>query len=374
MIAEHKTRLLAARPRIERIWRHRFEPGREHVGEDGGRILATDKDLFHIDHKGAITKTEPNGGLVPQFFVGGVPVRSFTTRSQKAALSIFEAYRAGNPRPASPTKRNGDDALLETYLRHANISAYCEREARDTFALFRTLTEKPLKECTRDDGRKLVAHFEAQGLKKASIQKKIGWLNAACNFAIKEGTLLRFNPFAGIVKVDDAERRVPLDDTDMKTCKANLGTLSESDQLLFRLLATTGMRLGEAFQISSEATEHGVRYVVIGTKTEASLRRVPLPSVVLPFLPKTIQEPLFMGGAPAASKRLNRFLRDCGVAALGKVIHSLRHRAADRLRAAGAPVDIRHALLGHETRTVADSYGAGHPVRLLKRWIDKIGF
>ena len=164
MIAEHKTRLLAARPRIERIWRHRFEPGREHVGEDGGRILATDKDLFHIDHKGAITKTEPNGGLVPQFFVGGVPVRSFTTRSQKAALSIFEAYRAGNPRPASPTKRNGDDALLETYLRHANISAYCEREARDTFALFRKLTEKPLKECTRDDGRKLVAHFEAQGL------------------------------------------------------------------------------------------------------------------------------------------------------------------------------------------------------------------
>src|ERR1700730_13762325 len=75
-------------------------------------------------------------------------------------------------------------------------------------------------------------------LKKASIQKKIGWLNAACNFAIKEGTLLRFNPFAGIVKVDDAERRVPLDDTDMKTCKANLDTFSESDQLLFRLLAT----------------------------------------------------------------------------------------------------------------------------------------
>ena len=39
MIAEHKARLLAARPRIERIWRHRFEPGRLHTGEDGSRDL-----------------------------------------------------------------------------------------------------------------------------------------------------------------------------------------------------------------------------------------------------------------------------------------------------------------------------------------------
>jgi integrase len=375
MIAEHKARLFAARPRIERVWRHKLEPGREHVGEDGGRILATNKDLFYIDHTGAITKTEPNGGLVPQFFVGGVPVRSFTTRSQKAALSIFEAYRAGNPRPAAPAKKNGDDAMLETYLRHKNVHFRIEREARDTFALFKTLTDnKPIKDCTRDDGRKLVAHFEAQGLKRASIQKKVAWLNAACNFAIKEGTL-RFNPFASIVpKVDDAERRVPLDDDDMKTCKRHLSTVAEADQLLFRLLATTGMRLGEAFQISSEATERGVRYVVVGTKTESSRRRVPLPSAVLPFLPKKIEGPLFTEGAPAASKRLNRFLRDWGVAAPGKVIHSLRHRAADRLRAAGAPVDVRYALLGHGARTVADSYGAGHPVRLLRQWIDKIGF
>jgi integrase len=173
---------------------------------------------------------------------------------------------------------------------------------------------------------------------------------------------MRFNPFASIVpKVDDAERRVPLADADMKACKRSLGTISEVDQLLFRLLASTGMRLGEAFQISSEATERGVRYVVVGTKTEASKRRVPLPAAVLPYLPKKITGPLFTGGAPAASKRLNRFLRDSGVGASGKVVHSLRHRAADRLRAAGAPVDIRHALLGHETRTVADSYGAGHP-------------
>jgi integrase len=121
-------------------------------------------------------------------------------------------------------------------------------------------------------------------------------------------------------------------------------------------------------------SERGVRYVVIGTKTMASKRRVPLPAAVLPHLPKTIRGSLFQGGAPRASKRLSRFLRDSGVTASGKVVHSLRHRAADRLRAAGAPVDIRHALLGHEKRTIADSYGVGHPVLLLRKWIDKIGF
>jgi transposase-like protein len=39
----------------------------------------------------------------------------------------------------------------------------------------------------------------------------------------------------------------------------------------------------------------------------------------------------------AASKRLNRFLDDIGITDPRKVAHSLRHRAQDRLRAAGCP-------------------------------------
>lgn len=54
-----------------------------------------------------------------------------------------------------------------------------------------------------------------------------------------------------------------------------------------------------------------------------------------------------------------------------KVIHSLRHRAADRLRAANTPKDIRYALLGHEKIT-AGEYGEGYPVPMLRKWIDKI--
>ena len=60
--------------------------------------------------------------------------------------------------------------------------------------------------------------------------------------------------------------------------------------------------------------------------------------------------------------------------AAGKVAHSLRHRAKDRLRAEGCPLDIQYELLGHETKTVASGYGHGSPVPLLRKWLDKVRF
>ena len=69
------------------------------------------------------------------------------------------------------------------------------------------------------------------------------------------------------------------------------------------------MRRGEAFQINSEAVENGVRYTVIGTKTEASLRRVPFPADLLPYLPAKITGPLFRGTKEAATLKIGRWLR-----------------------------------------------------------------
>lgn len=95
-------------------------------------------------------------------------------------------------------------------------------------------------------------------------------------------------------------------------------------------------------------------------------------------MPKTIKGSLFgedtRANHRAASKRLNKYLNDCGVVDKRKVIHSLRHRAQDRLRAAGAPQDIREALLGHSKVTVGEGYGVGFPVPMLRKWVDKIGF
>jgi integrase len=369
MIGEHKARLLAGRPRVEPFWKHELEPGREHAGPDGGKIVATDRELIHISHNGAILKTGPNGGFVKAIVFSNIPAQPFTLR-------LPEAFDKLQTRPAAPTK-NGDDTVLETYLKHSNLAGQYEREARAVWGLFKSLCDKPLKDADRDDGRKLVAHFESKGLKSATIQKKVGWLTAACNLAIKEGRL-KFNPFSSVVpERNDKLRRRPLDDADMKVVKHNLDKLSESDQLLFRLLACTGMRLSEAFEIDGEMKERGVRYVMVGKKTEQSLRRVPLPAAVLPYLPKVIKGSLFVSKhadpPDMASKRLGKFLDDIGITDPRKVVHSLRHRAQDRLRAAGCPEDIRWAILGHEKKTVAAGYGEGFPVPTLRKWIDKIG-
>ena len=366
MIAEHKVKLLEARPRLETIWKHEYEPDREHIGPDGDRVIAADRELIHLDSEGRITRRSPNGGLAHQL----VGRQKLTVRSLAEAYT--EAFTGVRPRRQ---ERTADDAIIETYLEHANITGHSERETRAVWALYKQLTDgKPLKDATRDDGRKVVQHFESQGLRSATIQKKITWLNAAVNLAIKESKLT-FNPFSSVVpKRDDKQKRLPLSETDIKNAKREFGQLDENDQLLFRLLAATGMRLSEAFEIDGEMKERGCRYVIIGKKTPQSHRRVPLPAAVLPYLPKVIKGPLFEGGTPAASKRLNKFIRRIGIVDKGKVVHSLRHRAQDRLRAAGCPVDYRWALLGHEVETVAEGYGLGFPVPLLKRWIDRIGF
>ena len=87
---------------------------------------------------------------------------------------------------------------------------------------------------------------------------------------------------------------------------------------------------------------------------------------MLPYLPKVVEGRLFvtehLDPPDMASKRLGKFLDDIGITDPRKVVHSLRHRAQDRLRAAECPEDIRWAILGHEERTVAAGYGEGFAV------------
>jgi integrase len=349
-----------------------YKPGL-HALPSGGHLLVTDTRVTETNAAGAVVSERPRYGR--GFYLTG--------RRLPAGLE-FKALDAAydDQRPNLPGK-SADDEIIETYLRHIGANRRAQRECRQTWHDYRTLIGKPLASATRADGRKLADYYltkrfgEGKVLKSTSAIRKLAWLAAACNFAISEGTL-KFNPFLAVVpKRDDTTRRLPLDDQDMALVRENLGKLSNSDQLLVRLLACTGMRRSEAFQISSESREGGVRYVLVGEKTEQSLRRVPLPAAVLPYLPEKITGPLFENSEASidrTGKRLLRWLRDIGIRGHDKTIHSFRHRAQDRLRAAGCPQDIRFELLGHEIRTVAAGYGRGSPVPLLREWIDRIGF
>lgn len=368
LIREHKAFMYARRhgSAFHETWQTEFEPGL-HARPDGGHVLATERELTFTDAAGKIASTRPNGGPVQHLQLP--PAMRMTLQN------VVDAY-AAEDRP-TPAVKNGDDALLETYIAHKGISGYREREARDMWYIFKTVVGKPLRQCTRDDGRDIVKYLEdvaGEPIKSTTLTRKLVPLVALVNLAIEEGKLT-FNPFVSVVpKRKDADIRLPFDAADMALIRANLSRLDASDQLLLRLLATTGMRRGEAFQIDHEQTEGGCRFAIAGTKTEQSLRRVPFPKALLPHLPAKIKGKLFAGKPNEASKRLNGFLRDIGIADRRKVVHSFRHRAADRLRAAGVPEDMRWALLGHEHKTVASGYGKGFPVSTLRKAIDKIGF
>jgi integrase len=363
-------------------WLSEYEPGL-HTLSDGRTVMATERDLTFSDGT-----RRPNGS--PMIYLTGAQLPA--TREFQVLDDAYAGKIGPGPietdRPTLVTAKSSvDDAILETYLTQKCVTGYREREARKMWRIFRTVVAKPLRECTRDDGRAVVAYLvdeaedEGREAKSATLRRRMVPLIAAVNLAIDEGKL-KFNPFSSVVPDREDEReRAPFDDGDMKKIRANLHKLDANDQLLLRVLATTGMRRGEAFEIASEKIEDGIRYCEVGTKTPQSRRRVPFPKDLLPHLPKKITGPLFTGRKDTASKRLREFLRDIGTTDSDKApMHSFRHRAANRLRRAGVPEDLREAIGGwadgkkKTSRKYGNKHGRGFPIKMLKAAIDKIGF
>ena len=384
LIKQHKSFIYARRQsRVARIehrpWLHEYEPGL-HQLPDGGSVMATGTDLTFSDGS-----RRPNGG--PAIYLTGAKL------SAAREFQVFDDAWSGkigegpieNERPKFiAAKSSADDALLETYVKQKCLTGYREREAREIWRIFRTVVDKPLRECTRDDGRAIVTYLEDQAdepPKSATLRRRMVPLVATVNLAIAEGKL-KFNPFASVVpdRKDEAEREA-FDDDDMKLIRANLHRLDASDRLLLRVLATTGMRRGEAFEIVGERTEDGTRYCIVGTKTPQSLRRVPFPKDLLPYLPAKITGPLFTGRKDGASKRLRKWLYEIGITDPDKApMHSFRHRAAKQMRAANIPEDVREAIGGwangkgkKQSRKYGNKHGAGYPISVLRKAIDKIG-
>lgn len=365
-----------------------YEPGL-HTLPEGGHVMATETALTFTDAAGKIIGTKPNASR--SVYLTGRPLPA-AVEFQVFDDAMDGKIGAGPVESDRPkfiaAKSHPDDSILETYLKHNAITGTRERQAREVWRIFRTVVNKPLRECTREDGRAIVAYMideaEDKGLqiKSATLRRRMVPLVAAVSLAIKEGKHKGINPFAACVpKRDDEDERAPFDDDDMKTIRANLHKLEATDQLLLRVLATTGMRRGEAFEIAGEKTEDGIRYCEVGTKTPQSQRRVPFPKALLPHLPNKITGPLFTCNKDSAGKRLSAFLRDIGVNDSDKApMHSFRHRAANRLRRGGVPEDLREAIGGWAdgkkkiSRKYGNKHGRGFPIKMLKEAIDKIGF
>jgi integrase len=261
--------------------------------------------------------------------------------------------------PKAESKPKGealDETILATWVRVNRVKPYEEGKARRAYSTFRHLTGKAFATATREDGRALAEHLLLT-MAWQSVDNCVGYLRAACNIAMDDKALSA-NPFSRVMPEKQkgyAVKRLGLDVDDMATLRAHLHELGREDQLLWVLLAQTGMRLSEPFQAREEHRESGICYIEIGTKTESSERKVPLPDAALPYLPAKIKGPIFSDTPKNAGRRLMRWMRSHGITSLDekgrerKVVHSLRHRAKTRLRELqmeGCPSDVKDALMG----------------------------
>ena len=256
-IAEHKRRLLEERPRVTLSpWVPDYEPGQiyEVLGE---RFFATERELHVFGPDNKVVERRPNGAQYPTLIRSAHGNEPAFTRADDQAFDDFYRQRQ------RAVVKDADSAILEDYLQYGSIKKkrpvtepYKQGEARAVLALFKKLTSgKMLKDATCEDAQLLVDHYRGQKLKGASIQKKLKWLIAAINRAIAKGALkISVNPFSVVTpNTDDSLERHPFDDADMVAIRGRLDTLPASDQLLVKLLATTGMIVSEAFQIRGEA-------------------------------------------------------------------------------------------------------------------------
>lgn len=124
-------------------------------------------------------------------------------------------------------------------------------------------------------------------------------------------------------------------------------------------------------------------------KTARSERQVPIPEIILPTVRMLTANPIGEGsrllgytvnanGHSNASQKSSRWRTKIDLYAMapkgrGKfTTHSMRGSLKDKLREAGVPLDVSNDLCGHDDGSVANAYGYGTPLHVLKDVVDRI--
>ena len=158
------------------------------------------------------------------------------------------------------------------------------------------------------------------------------------------------------------------------------------------LCAYTGARVSEICQLRAEDVREVESIWCLAFTAEAgslknvnSERLVPIHSAILAegfldFVRRHKAGPLFSDLSPDrfgsrggnGTKVLGRWVRDLGITdSRISPNHSWRHRLKTAARRHGLATDIVDALVGHQRRTVADSYGE-FPISALQRELEKV--
>jgi integrase len=239
--------------------------------------------------------------------------------------------------------------------------------------------------------RQLVETMAAAGLSDKSIVNHAQVVKAVVASAVtSEGDPIyprKWNhDFIGLPIVDPTKQHRPtVAKADLEEVLANAS--SERWQMLFALLAATGLRVGEALGLKTDDFSADCRVVSVrrsiwrgkeqAPKTSNAIRTVDIPEPLAAMIRQfTANRPGYVfcaaSGRPLDQRDALRALH-----ATGKKIgfHAFRRFRTETLRRARVPEDLIRMWLGHSCKSVTDLYAVGleHDQDWRRDWCNIVG-
>ena len=273
--------------------------------------------------------------IAGELAAGRNPVDLLRVRVERPNVRTFrewaDAYKAGRPDIGEETRKN-----LSSHLKRL-LPAF---GARDPHFI------------TAGD---VQAWIGAQGdLKPSSLSRYVATLRLVLDFAGVDPNPARDKR----VKLPRIEAPV-VEPPSEKDVARIIATVPPRWRLPLRVLAETGMRVGEARDLEWRDVDLVVsRFRIRSGKTKAARRWVPVPEAVMeavaetcPPDDRTAERRVFQGFSPDVAK--NVMARACKAAGIAHYHpHDLRHRFASVQIARGLPVTDVAAHLGHTKKSL----------------------
>lgn len=285
-------------------------------------------------------------------------------------------------------------AALETYLdlKGRDRSPSFESSVRRSVSyLLAELGDKPINQYARSEALAFRDALIQRQLSSASVKRNFTNINAVLGLVCKE--LGHPDPaiFRGLFFKETSTNAKRLAVPPETVQRLQIHCIRTDDELrwLLALISDTGLRLSEALGLATSDIKFNgtMPHLVLQPhpwrrlKTTGSKRRVPLIGSALWAANRIVANqssdfafPRFCNNhvlkSNSVSASLNKWLK----LKIGDeyVIHSLRHSFRDRLRAVDCPTEVADTLGGWAVKTVGQSYGEGHNLETLFRWMKQI--
>lgn len=277
---------------------------------------------------------------------------------EEVALKLKDYYKNGIPqkrkkKKATPTLSEWLDKWIELY-KVPNVKPKTIEAINTALkAVKLQLGEIPIGSLKTDEIQQFLLSMKGERLRDMCLS----YLNQSLEKARKQG-VIKINPCEAVeIKKHKYAHKNALTPDEQAALLNNIqGKLIEP---IFRLLLTTGIRVGEALALTAQDVDYAAKTISINKnavfinnkkviqdtpKTAAGVRTVPVPENALKLLPKSGE--LFPTTYNAVRCMFARLSKSTGI---NVTPHILRHTYATRLEEAGCSPKLKQYLLGHST-------------------------